>query len=184
MENPIIISNLNDFIFCPASIYFHNIYGQQDKRLYQSEKQLNGTKVHETVDEVKYSNKDILQSIDVYCEEYDIIGKIDYFDSKNGILIERKKHIIKVYDGQIFQVYAQYFALTEMGYRVRKIVIHSYDDNKNYIVPLPLDDKQMMHKFEKVIEAMKHFDISKYQPTSMEKCSNCIYNDVCSVSLV
>ena len=32
MENPIIISNLNDFIFCPASIYFHNIYGQQDSR--------------------------------------------------------------------------------------------------------------------------------------------------------
>lgn len=53
MENPIIISNLNDFIFCPASIYFHNIYGQQNRRLYQSEKQLNGTKVHETVDEGK-----------------------------------------------------------------------------------------------------------------------------------
>lgn len=66
MENPIIISNLNDFIFCPASIYFHNIYGQQDRRLYQSEKQLNGTKVHETVDEAK-NNKNVLHAMDVYC---------------------------------------------------------------------------------------------------------------------
>ena len=27
MEDLIIISNLNDFIFCPASIYFHKLYG-------------------------------------------------------------------------------------------------------------------------------------------------------------
>ena len=66
MENPIIISNLNDFIFCPASIYFHNIYGQQDRRLYQSEKQLNGTKVPETVDEAK-NNRNVLHAMDVYC---------------------------------------------------------------------------------------------------------------------
>lgn len=68
MENPIIISNLNDFIFCPASIYFHNIFGQQDRRLYQSEKQLNGTKVHETVDEAK-NNKNVLHAMDVSSEK-------------------------------------------------------------------------------------------------------------------
>lgn len=61
MGNPIIISNLNDFIFCPASIYFHNIYGQQDRRLYQSEKQLNDTKVHETVDEAKNNKNACMQ---------------------------------------------------------------------------------------------------------------------------
>lgn len=183
MENPIIISNLNDFIFCPASIYFHNIYGQQDRRLYQSEKQLNGTKVHETVDEAK-NNKNVLHAMDVYCEKYDIIGKIDYFDTKSGVLIERKKHVTKVYDGQVFQVYAQYFALTEMGYTVRRIVIHSYDDNKNYDVPLPENDDRMARGFERVIEDMKRFDISTFTPRSSEKCSNCIYNDVCSVSLI
>lgn len=68
MENPIIISNLNDFIFCPASIYFHNIYGQHDRRLYQSEKQLNGTKVHKTVDEAK-NNKNVLHAMDVSSEK-------------------------------------------------------------------------------------------------------------------
>ena len=27
MDDIILISNLNDFIFCPVSIYFHKLYG-------------------------------------------------------------------------------------------------------------------------------------------------------------
>ena len=41
MENPIIASNLNDFIFCPVSIYFHNLYGNRDVLTYKKEVQLN-----------------------------------------------------------------------------------------------------------------------------------------------
>lgn len=29
-ENPILITWLNDFVFCPRSIYFHNLYGDKD----------------------------------------------------------------------------------------------------------------------------------------------------------
>ena len=29
-------SNLNDFIFCPASIYFHKLYGSQDNLTYHA----------------------------------------------------------------------------------------------------------------------------------------------------
>lgn len=36
MDDLIIISNLNDFIFCPASIYFHKLYGSEDTIMYQS----------------------------------------------------------------------------------------------------------------------------------------------------
>lgn len=36
MDDAIIISNLNDFIFCPASIYFHKLYGSEDKLMYQT----------------------------------------------------------------------------------------------------------------------------------------------------
>lgn len=36
MDDTIIISNLNDFIFCPASIYFHKLYGSEDKLMYQT----------------------------------------------------------------------------------------------------------------------------------------------------
>lgn len=36
MDDIIIISNLNDFIFCLASIYFHKLYGSQDNLTYHA----------------------------------------------------------------------------------------------------------------------------------------------------
>lgn len=35
MENPINITMLNDFIFCPLSIYYHNLYDDMETSLYQ-----------------------------------------------------------------------------------------------------------------------------------------------------
>ena len=109
MEDLIIISNLNDFIFCPASIYFHKLYGSQDNLLYQSSAQINGTKAHETIDEKTYSTrKSAMMSLDVYSEKYGLCGKIDLYESDKKRLIERKKHVRQIYDGYIFQLYAQY----------------------------------------------------------------------------
>lgn len=55
MDDAIIISNLNDFIFCPASIYFHKLYGSEDNLMYQSSYQINGSKAHEAVDNARLS---------------------------------------------------------------------------------------------------------------------------------
>lgn len=123
MEEIILISYLNDFIFCPVSIYFHKLYGNMEKNLYQRDYQINGTDAHKSIDTHTYSTrKDVLQGIDVYTEEYGIIGKIDVFDVKNCTLTERKNKIIEIYDGYVFQLYAQYFALKEMGYKVKMII--------------------------------------------------------------
>lgn len=56
-ENPIAISNLNDFIFCPVSIYFHSLDYDTEKMTYQNSDQLNDTAVHTTVDSGTYSSK-------------------------------------------------------------------------------------------------------------------------------
>lgn len=56
MDESILITELNDFIFCPASIYFHQLYGSMDPMLYQTEDQINGTSAHTRVDTGKYSN--------------------------------------------------------------------------------------------------------------------------------
>ena len=98
-ENPILISNLNDFIFCPVSIYFHSLVIDAEKVLAQDSYQLNGSATHEKVGSAAYSTrKSMLQGIPVYCENYNLIGKIDTFDSVKGILTERKKKIKMVYD--------------------------------------------------------------------------------------
>lgn len=184
METPIAISTLNDFVFCPLSIYFHSIYGGQDSILTQCDNQINGTAVHKAVDNGLYSTKkDVLQGLDVYCEKYNLIGKIDCFDVMQGKLIERKRKVNNVYDGYVFQVYAQCFALREMGYDVKKIVIHSYIDNKNFPIKLPEEDEIMFQKFEKMLRDYEQFDLVHFVPTNQSKCSNCIYSDLCDRTL-
>lgn len=122
MYTEIAITQLNDFIFCPASIYFHMLYGNTNKFLFQSEKQINGTASHSAIDEGRYSSrKNVLTSLDVYSEKYGLTGRVDIYDQKEGTLIERKRKIKTIYDGYVFQVYAQCVALREMGYKVNTI---------------------------------------------------------------
>ena len=67
-ENPIAISTLNDFIFCPVSIYFHSLE-TEEKIMFQDSYQLNGTEAHKSSDAATYSTKkSMLQGISVYCE--------------------------------------------------------------------------------------------------------------------
>ena len=180
MYDEILITQLDDFVFCPVSIYFHMLYGDVDKMMYQTSSQINGTAAHSTIDENRYSSKkNILSAIDVYCEEYGLIGKIDLFDAENGVLTERKRTVKTIYDGYVYQVYSQCLALREMGYEVVKIVIHSLTDNKNYIIPLPENDTEMFLKFKKVIREMHEFKIENFVQNNAEKCKNCIYEPAC-----
>ncbi len=50
MDDYIAISTLNDFIFCPYSIYLHNVYMDADEGVYHAVPQTRGRIVHETVD--------------------------------------------------------------------------------------------------------------------------------------
>lgn len=185
METYIPISFLNDFIFCPRSIYFHQLYGSYNTQLYQQKPQIAGKAAHAPIDEKSYSTrKEILQGIEVYSDQYRLCGKIDLFDIKNGKLSERKRQIKTIYDGYVFQVYAHYHALTEMGYMVKQIVMHDLLHNKNYNIPLPNEDPCMQQKFEDLIKQINHFDLNKtdFVPNKT-KCSNCIYNNLCDYSL-
>ncbi len=184
MEQPISVSTLNDFIFCPASIYFHQMYEDMALSLFQTKCQLEGTAAHEPVDSGRYSTrKNILQGLSVYCEKYNLLGKIDVFDADAGFLVERKKKIVTVYDGYVFQLYGQCFALREMGYKVQRIRLHSLDDNRNYDIPLPEQDSVLLKKFESTIDAINRFDMSDFTPTNAAKCGSCIYSPFCDRTL-
>lgn len=184
MYSEILFTQLNDFIFCPASIYFHLLYGDTDKILYQSQSQVQGTYAHKAIDTGSYSTrKNILTGISVYCEEFGLVGKIDFYDADKKQLVERKRTVKTIYDGYVFQVYSQCFALREMGYAVEKIVIHSLTDNKNYVIPLPEDDVKMLEKFKQTIQAIRTFRIEDFEQTNVEKCRNCIYEPACDRGL-
>lgn len=182
-ENPIAISSLNDFIFCPVSIYFHMLETEENI-LFQDTAQINGTHSHKSSDTATYSTKkSMLQGVSVYCQKYNLCGKIDVFDADSGILTERKKNIKTVYDGYIFQLYAQYFSLSEMGYDVKKIRLYSMDTNKTYDIEMPENDVEMLDKFLNLLTEINTFSFENFKQTNSKKCDNCIYEPLCSFSL-
>ena len=184
MESYILISFLNDFVFCPRSVYFHQIYQSFDSRVYHTDIQVKGRMAHLTIDRNTYSTrKDILQGLPVFSSEYFLCGRIDVFDRKNGILTERKKRIQKIYDGFIFQIYAQYYCLTEMGYSVRKLFIYSMDDNKNHPVPLPRDNPDKDKEFKNLLEKIHSFRMEDEFSPNIRKCNRCIYRHLCDRGL-
>ncbi len=77
-ETFINISTLNDFIFCPYSIYLHNVYENTDESLYHAVPQERGCIAHKAVDTKKVStHKDIIEAMTVSSEKYCLVGKID-----------------------------------------------------------------------------------------------------------
>lgn len=185
MNDEIPFTYLNDFIFCPVSIYFHNFYNGMDTTLYQSPYQINGTAAHEAIENGRYSTRsNVLKARSVYCEKYNLIGKIDLFDIDRGILTERKKKVVTIYDGYVFQIYAQYFALTEMGYDVKTLRLYSMDDNKVHPIVRPESDPGMLRKFEQTIFDIKNFEMEAFVQTNPEKCKRCIYEPACDRSSI
>ncbi len=184
MEAYMNISYLNDFIFCPRSIYFHQLYGRVSKRMYHTTDQTKGLVAHKTIDKQNYStSKAILQGMDVFSEQYNIGGKIDTFDQTKSLLVERKKKIKVIYDGYIYQLYAQYYCLVEMGYTVKFINLYSMDDNKSYPINKPDEDPEHQQGFENLVKLMHSFDLTGPFIANKNKCKHCIYNNLCDVSL-
>ena len=161
MEQYIQISKLNDFIFCPRSVYFHSIYENFNQKTYHRTPQTVGKIKHANIDKGSYSSaKKYLQGLPVYSDKYNLMGKIDIYNKKDKILIERKYKVKKIYDGYRYQLYAHYFCLQEMGYRIKKMFIHSLADNKRYKIALPKHKK--IKEFEEVVNNIKKFNISSY----------------------
>ncbi|MFB1004376.1 MAG: type V CRISPR-associated protein Cas4 [Bacteroidia bacterium] len=85
MENYIPISFLNDYIFCPRSIYYHQLYRKFKKSTYQKKPQLEGLAAHKSIDAKFHTkSKHILMSYELYTEKYKLHGKLDVFDTNTG----------------------------------------------------------------------------------------------------
>ncbi len=182
MESYISISYLNDFMFCPRSIYFHQLYGRVSTDLYHTTDQSKGLAAHKTVDNQSYTTSaTVLQGIDIYSEQYGLCGKIDIYDKEKSLLVERKKKIKRVYDGYIFQLYAQYHCLIEMNYEVEKIKLYSMDDNKSYPINTPDNDPGRQQGFERLLSHIKSFSLEATYVPNHNKCGHCIYHNLCDL---
>lgn len=180
MESYIPISFLNDFIFCPRSIYFHNLHAPFKKQLYHAAPQAKGLVAHRAIDEKTYSHsKDWLIGINVYSEVHGLCGKIDLYNKKNKVLRERKRKITTIYDGYYLQVYAQYICLIEMGYEVDTIELYDSSHNKTHAIPLPKDYPSMMDRLTDTIQMLRSFRLNDPFSPNPDKCKACIYSALC-----
>jgi CRISPR-associated exonuclease Cas4 len=184
MEEYIQISKINDFLFCPRSLYFHSLYESFSTATYHASPQTRGRLNHATIDTGRYaSEKSYLQGLEVYSDRYGLMGKIDLYEKETKTLIERKTKIQVVYPGYRFQLYAQYFALTEMGYPVERLVLRSLEDNKRYEVDLPVGDA--LEEFETTLHHMRAFDIREAPlEENLKKCAHCIYQSLCRPDII
>lgn len=178
------ISYLNDFSFCPRSIYYHTLYQDYDSGLYQSAPQVAGRAAHRSVDSGRYSTRrDVMQGLDVYSEKFNLCGRIDIYVGKTKTLRERKKKIKRLYDGYVFQLYAQYFCMIEMGFEVETLSLYSMDDNKSYKVALPERDMPVYRSFCDLIKSIQNYCLTETPFTpNPAKCAGCIYRELCDVA--
>lgn len=179
MESYLMMTQINDFLFCPRSMYFSGIYRNTvNTDMFHQLPQTVGQSAHAAVDEHRYSTrKSIITGMTVYSERYNLLGCIDIFDVASGLLTERKYSITAVYDGFRYQLFAQYFALTEMGYTVNQMRLHSSKDNKNYDIELP--DANTTKQFEKVLDDIRCFSLFNEFKPNPNRCHHCIYAPLC-----
>ncbi|RGM42837.1 type V CRISPR-associated protein Cas4 [Phocaeicola plebeius] len=94
MDDYIAISLLNDFIFCPYSIYLHNVYMESDESQYHAAPQTMGRIAHKTVDEKKTTN-----------------GKGDYslnrkqFKKSDFVLLKSEYHLKNECCGEYYKLF-------------------------------------------------------------------------------
>ena len=149
-----------------------------DEGLYHAVPQTRGKIAHHTIDTKTASNrKQDLISFPVYSTEYKLMGKVDIYRQKDKTLIERKYQLKQIYQGQIYQLWAQYFCLIEMGYEVDKIAFYEISTNKMIPVPLPSDEDII--KFKTLIEHFHNFNPIDNFPVNPNKCKHCVYCSLC-----
>jgi len=178
MENPILISMLNDFSFCPYSIYLHNVYMDTEKEVYQALPQVRGTIAHENVDNKTSSTlKNEIQALPISSDKLGVMGKIDIYRANEKILIERKYKLKQIYRGQLYQLWAQYYCMLEMGYEVEKLAFYEISTNTTIPVVLPTEaEKQELISF---IEKFKSYNPADPITINVNKCKHCIYCNLC-----
>lgn len=175
----IMLSQLNDFVFCPYSIYLHNIYNDVADELFHDHYQVRGKIAHRTVDEGEYKKFDnnIKTSLNVYSEKYGIYGIIDVYDEKQCKIIERKYQLKKIYQGQLYQLWGQYLCMSEMGYIVNSICFYETSTNKQ--IPIALPSNSEINNFCVFLDKFKCFSPSDFYAGEPNKCKFCVYAALC-----
>ena len=149
-----------------------------DKDVYHAKPQTRGRNAHETVDVKNVSkSNNIIEALPIISHELGIFGKIDIYNLKSKSLIERKYALKKIYQGQYYQLWAQYFCMKEMGYEIDSLSFYEISTRKTISVEKPRKhDKDELINF---INSYRNYDLHAPFTINRNKCSHCIYCNLC-----
>lgn len=149
-----------------------------DEDIFHASPQSIGKASHASVDNKTYSNRtsDIL-SLPIISNELGIMGKIDVYKADKKELVERKYQLKQIYKGQIYQLWAQYFCLVEMGYEVGSIAFYEIATNTSHPISLPTNENRT--ELCEFIERFKNFNPEDDIIVNYNKCVHCVYCNLC-----
>ena len=107
----------------------------------------------------------------------ELIVRKSIYSGKEHKLIERKFQLKNIFQGQIYQLWAQYLCMKEMGYDVKTIAFYEISTNK--MVPIELPNKEQLDKFRIFLETYRYYDPTLPLKTNVNKCQHCVYCSIC-----
>lgn len=152
---------------------------ESDKTMYHAEPQTRGAIAHEGVDKKSSGHRaDDIFALPVYSEVYGLMGKIDVYKRKEKKLIERKYQLKQIFQGHIYQLWAQMLCLQEMGYEVDTLFFYEISTNK--MIPVAKPTEKDLIQFGLFIDWFRSFNpASSFFPVNANKCRHCIYCNLC-----
>lgn len=171
------VSYLNDFIFCPYSVYLHQIYDKNNETIYSAKPQKTGKYAHDKEELINVSDTNIIKNKWIVSLKLGVYGKIDRYCIFDKTLIEGKYDVKKIYRGYFYQIWCYYFGMTEMGYTIHKLYIESLKDRDLYPIALPGIDE--FNELQSHIKKIAWYDFEQDITPNIEKCIRCIYASLC-----
>lgn len=181
METFLPITYLNDFVFCPYSVYLHQVFDNNAEDLYSANPQQKGKAAHADIDlfedRTDQGGQEILKGIYVVSNRLGVYGRIDTLFVSERKLVESKYEIKILYRGYYYQLWCQYYALTEMGFSIDSLEFYSIKDDKVFIVNIPTESD--FHELKAHIRKIAWYDFESPLHVNPEKCKRCIYSSLC-----
>jgi CRISPR-associated protein Cas4 len=151
---------------------------ETDEDNYHATPQTRGKVAHQSIDnKVAGTKRTDIVSISVCSTQLNIVGKIDLYHQDTQQLIERKYELKQIYQGQIYQLWAQYFCMIEMGYPVKSIAF--YEISRNRMIPIDLPDEKGYNVLMDFINLYRDFNPSMPIHINQNKCVHCVYCNLC-----
>lgn len=156
---------------------------ETDEELFHAIPQVRGRIEHESVDKKTSSTrKNDLMNMPIFSQTYRLVGKIDIYKGDQQHLIEKKYLLRNIYQGQVYQLWAQMLCLEEMGYSVKKLSFYEISTNKSIQVELPTETD--IRRFSEFIEKYHQYSPDDSIDVNVNKCQHCIYCNLCDKTSV